>query len=238
MNLGRSQPVASSSSNAPTPQALRPNQKLIPVPAGRRSTLPNTLASSTITKSRQRVKPLTDSSNLAWTRKRLEKERGDWWDTRVTGSREVWACLRFAAEALQQGDVATAQGLLNAQECTCPDGRLWGGVYDDRGILYKVPEWLVVEPDGLAEEGDMQGSRPAEDGIDAAGAVDDDQASEPDQEFYVRARISSRPQDLRIKVRRRETIASIRERLRTKAQVRLYTCYELQQHPSPNTDII
>ncbi|UPX10857.1 uncharacterized protein EKO05_0001494 [Ascochyta rabiei] len=215
-NLGRSHVAASSSSNAQPAANVRPNQALTPIPADQRSTLPNTLASPTTAKSRNRVKPLTGPSSQAWTQRRLDKERADWWDTRVTGSSEVWACLRVASEALQTGDVATAQGLLDALGCTCPNGQLWGGVYDDRGTLYKVPEWLIIEPAGLVEE-DMLASA-VEDNTDVADAVDE-QALGLDQDFVVRVRISSTSQDFRISVWRRETIASIREKLKTQAQL-------------------
>lgn len=141
----------------------------------------------------------------------------------MTGSPEVWACLRFATEALQKGDVATAQGLLNAQECTCPDGQLWSAVYDDRGILYKIPEWLIIEPAGLVEEDETVAS--GTDDKTAVADAADDEALGPDLEYVVRARISSTSQDFQIPVRRRETIASIREKLKTQAKVRLLACY-------------
>ncbi|XPS97989.1 hypothetical protein M3J09_007205 [Ascochyta lentis] len=216
LNLGRSHAAASSSSNPQPAANVRPNQALTPIPTDQRSTLPNTLASPTTAKSRHRVKPLTDSSSQAWTQERLDKERADWWDTRVTGSLEVWACLRVATEALQTGDVATAQGLLDAQGCTCPNGQLWSGVYDDRGILYKVPEWLIIEPAGIVEE-DMLASA-AENKTDVADGLDE-QVLGPDQDFVVRVRVSSTSQDFRVSVRRRETIASIREKLKTQAQL-------------------
>lgn len=216
MNLGRPQAATSSSSNA------RPNRNLTPIPADQRSTLPNTLASPTTAKSRHRIKPLTDSSSQAWTQTRLNKERADWWDTRVTGSPEVWACLRIATEALQQGDIATAQTLLDAQECTCPDGQLWGNIYDHGGNHYKIPEWLIIQPDGIVEEEDLMASETDDKTAVAESANDQDFG--PDSDYVVRARLSSTAQDVRIPVRRRETIASIREKLKTQAHVRLHTC--------------
>ncbi|KAJ4986650.1 ubiquitin domain-containing protein [Stagonosporopsis vannaccii] len=208
--LGRSsQPAAASSTNTQPTSSARPNQALTPIPAEHRSTLPNTLASPTAAKGIHRVKPLSDSSSQAWTRQRLEKERRDWWDTRVTGDIQVWRCLQAATEALQEGDVATAQTLLDAQECTCPTGQLWSRIYDDRGNEYRVPEWLVIEPTGIVEEGDSPVAKDTT-------AIDD---SEPDREFVVRVRVSETAADLRVSVRRRETIASIREKLRMQTQM-------------------
>ncbi|KAJ4314527.1 hypothetical protein N0V94_006408 [Neodidymelliopsis sp. IMI 364377] len=230
LNLGRSQAAAQSSSNAQPTFNGRPNSPLTPIPAGQRSTLPTTLASPTTAKSRHRVRPLTDPANRPWTQARIDKERQDWWDTRVTGSQEIWACLHRAVEYLQQGDVATAQGLLDAQECTCPNGQIWSGVYDDTGVLYKIPEWLIIEPAGLVDEEDESATTTTEGHnrevttpgteTNPTASSTHDQASElDDAEFTVRARISTTATDVRIKVRRREAITSIYEKLRTKAQL-------------------
>lgn len=158
----------------------------------------------------------------------MEKERRDWWDTRVTGDVQVWRCLQAATEALQEGDVTTAQTLLDAQECTCPTGQLWSRVYDDRGNEYKVPEWLVVEPAGLVEEEDTPVT---EDKTEETTVIED---SEPDHEYVVRVRVSETSTDFKVTVRRRETIASIRETLKTQAQVRPSAVKPLA-HSQPKT---
>jgi hypothetical protein len=230
LDLGRPQAAAQSSSNAQPASNDRPNNPLTPIPAYQRSTLPNTLASPTTAKSRHRVRPLTDSANLTWSRSRLDKERKDWWDTRVTGSQEVWSTLRVVVDYLQRGEIETAQGLLDAQECTCPDGQLWKGVYDDTGVIYKIPEWVVIEPSGLVEE-DEAAEIPTRARNEASNASDHDQdLGLDDTEFVVRARISTTAGDVRVQVRRRETIASIREKLKTQAKVRLYVRYMSELH--------
>lgn len=55
-------------------------------------------------------------------------------------------------ELLQQGEVAEAQGILDAVGITCPRGEIWGGLFDERGELLSVPDWVVIEPSGLVEE--------------------------------------------------------------------------------------
>lgn len=132
----------------------------------------------------------------------------------MTGDTQVWRCLQAATEALQGGDVATAQSLLDASGCTCPTGQLWSRTYDDRGNEYRVPEWLVLEPIGIVEE---EAIPVAEDKTDGASAALD--TSEPDSEVVLRVRLSEASQDIRITVRRRATIASIREKLKMQAQV-------------------
>ncbi|KAF2856013.1 hypothetical protein T440DRAFT_474436 [Plenodomus tracheiphilus IPT5] len=127
----------------------RPNAPLKAIPTDQRSQLPNALTASTPT---ARVKPLTDPSNATWTPSRLEKERRDWWDTQVTGNAEIWGAIRMAVQSLQSGELQTAQAMLDVTGCTCPTGLLWRGVYDPTGVQYKVPEWVIVQPEGLAEE--------------------------------------------------------------------------------------
>ncbi|OSS45790.1 hypothetical protein B5807_09674 [Epicoccum nigrum] len=212
--LGRqAPPTAPYSADTQAPSSVRPNQLLVPIPAEQRSTLPNTLASPTTAKSRHRVAPLTDPLSKAWTRARLEQERRDWWDTRVTGDTQVWRCLQAATEVLQGGDVATAQSLLDATGCTCPTGQLWSRVYDDRGNEYKVPEWLVLEPSGIVENEDIS---VVEDKIDGTTVLD---TSKPDGECVVRVRLSEASKDLGLSVRKRETIASIREKIKAQAKL-------------------
>lgn len=50
------------------------------------------------------------------------KRREEYYDTRVTGRKEVWDILKLAAEAMDNGDLATAQEILNASGITIPTG--------------------------------------------------------------------------------------------------------------------
>jgi hypothetical protein len=179
--------------------------------------LPNALASPTST-SRGRAQPLTEATNQIWTRTRLEKERNDWWDTQVTGSPEVWGAVRLAAQSLQAGKLRDAQQWLETMECTCPTGCLWKGVYDSTGIMYKVPEWLIVEPEGLVPdqtENDAEGG-PAT-GTDAVQEPEDDEDDDP---VVVRVRISRDGRDVVIKLKSRLPVASVVEKIREQAEVR------------------
>ena len=62
----------------------------------------------------------------------------------MAGQVEVWAAVRLIVQLLQRGEVGEAQGLLDASECTCPNGEIWRGVYDEGGEYYKVPEWVSM----------------------------------------------------------------------------------------------
>lgn len=184
-----------------------------------RAKLPHALASPN-NASRGPVTPLSDSTNLTWTPSRLEKERNDWWDTQVTGSQEVWGAIRLASQSLQRGKLREAQQWLEAMECTCPTGCLWKGVYDSTGVMYKVPEWLIVEPEGIVPEG-------TDDDIkdDSLGAAADPEAAqeaddEDDEPVVVRARVSLNGRDVVLKLRRKEQVASIINKIKAQAEVR------------------
>lgn len=103
------------------------------------------------------------SKGRAWTRAALDRERADFFDTRVTGRPEVWQSLRTALEVLwdpvAQGaaadgtdGLATAQGILDAAEITLPTGDLAQGAYDQLGNYYPLSEWLVADPTNLVED--------------------------------------------------------------------------------------
>jgi hypothetical protein len=180
-----------------------------------RSRLPNALASAS-------------GTNLAWTPSRLEKERNDWWDTQVTGSQEVWGAIRLAAQSLQAGKLRDAQQWLETMECTCPTGCLWKGVYDSTGVMYKVPEWLIVQPEGLVAE-DAVNETVAESAPEADGTQDIDDG-EDDEPVLVRARISHNGRDVVLKLRRNEPVASIVDKIKQQADVRLCYGADFQVH--------
>ncbi|MCJ1284798.1 hypothetical protein MMC26_004134 [Xylographa opegraphella] len=52
------------------------------------------------------------------------------------------------------GEVETAQGILNAAGVTVPTGDLVNGVYDEAGNFYQMPEQVVGDPDNVAVEDD------------------------------------------------------------------------------------
>jgi hypothetical protein len=187
-----------------------------------RSKLPNALASPTTPNRGRVVKPLTDSTNMTWTRSRLESERNDWWDTQVTGSQEVWGAIRLAAQSLQLGKMREAQQWLEAMECTCPTGSLWKGVYDKTGVMYKVPEWLIVEPEGLVPEDAGEGEAGESAGAAGQDGAPEDDDEEDDEPVVVRARISRTGRDVVLKLQKKQTVASIVDKIKEQAEVRSY----------------
>ena len=53
---------------------------------------------------------------------------------------------------MQEGDVADAQGILDALAITLPTGRLEDGAYDEAGNLYRMPEAVISDPTDVIED--------------------------------------------------------------------------------------
>ncbi|KAL1624004.1 hypothetical protein SLS56_007986 [Neofusicoccum ribis] len=152
------------------------------------------------------------------TRARLEKERSAFWDTRVTGHAEIWGAVRLAAELVRGGDVASAQGVLDATGATCPTGELWRGVFDEWGTEYRVPEWAMVEPVGVVEVD--------EEGEDGEGADDGEQSLAEEkgkgkmgEVVKLKARLSDRGTDIVVQVGMEERVSSVISRIAEAAKL-------------------
>ena len=88
----------------------------------------------------------------------MDRERTDFFDTRVTGRTEIWQTLRAALEIMGSGGdtedvdggMATAQQILDAAAITLPTGDLANGAYDGFGAYYPMPEHIVADPANMA----------------------------------------------------------------------------------------
>lgn len=120
------------------------------------------------------------SQSRTWTRACLDRERAEFFDTRVSGRPEVWQALRAALEVLWEADgrrgmaviladeetgssdadldpsvaLATAQSILDAADITLPTGNLSDGAYDALGDYYQLPLFVVGDPVNLAQDDD------------------------------------------------------------------------------------
>ena len=86
------------------------------------------------------------SKKRIWTTSQLARERYEFFETRVTGSPEIWAAIRTVTELMRDGDLATAQEILTAAGVTLPTGDLVNGAFDSTGNLYKCPSEIVSDP--------------------------------------------------------------------------------------------
>ncbi|CAG8427168.1 unnamed protein product [Penicillium salamii] len=89
------------------------------------------------------------SKRRAWTRAQLDREREEFFDTRVTGRAEIWAAVSTAITLMQTGDITTAQGIIDAAGITVPTGNLCEGCYDEQGVLYRLPQCIVSDPENM-----------------------------------------------------------------------------------------
>lgn len=92
------------------------------------------------------------SKSRTWTRSQLQRERYEFFETRVTGSKEIWNGLKQVLECLREADIADAQGILDALSVTLPTGKLEDGAYDEHGNLYKIPEAVISDPTDVVED--------------------------------------------------------------------------------------
>ena len=53
---------------------------------------------------------------------------------------------------IAEGEIQTAQGILNASAITVPTGSLINGAYDEVGNFYQMPEHIISDPANLVEE--------------------------------------------------------------------------------------
>ncbi|KAI4089239.1 MAG: hypothetical protein LQ344_005534 [Seirophora lacunosa] len=172
------------------------------------------------------------SAKRTWTRSLLEKERSEFFDTRVTGRGEVWGGLKLATELLREGDVQDAQGVLDASGVTVPTGDLVDGCYDEQGALYQLPAWVVAEPERVVEDDSKL------EGVEAGGevrGVDEEEDEEGDvvgekekgkevvsggKEVKVKARLSDRGgPDVVVMVGREERIAAVVRKIQREANL-------------------
>lgn len=181
-------------------------------------------------------KPWT-STDRSWTRLQLQRERQAFFETRVTGQPEVWGALKEVTELLRQGDLVEAQGILDAAGVTLPTGQLEQGAYDERGMLYRLPENIVSDPlnvvddDGETVVGDDALSKKIEAGslalADSTPACDDDttnvdkgkDAIEKDA-MKVRCRLSDRGgPDTVVLLGQNQPVSVLLRRLRSEATI-------------------
>ncbi|KAI8819446.1 uncharacterized protein EV422DRAFT_507505 [Fimicolochytrium jonesii] len=120
-------------------------------------------------------RPLLPRSQLDYkpdtpmTLRQFLRKRDEFWDTMpsYSGLAQVWQALRAACEA---PTLELAQAIVDSANMTVPTGRLTDGCYDERGNMYTIPAFCIVDPTRV------RGLLPPERDEDAEGdhADDDD----------------------------------------------------------------
>lgn len=144
----------------------------------------------------------------------------------MSGDGEVWKGLRAVCEMMRKGDIAEAQGFLDALGLTCPTGRIArdrgkhrerGGVYDERGMLYDLPAWVVTDPEDIVEEGEKDDAitGASDDELDDAGAnvsreeKGKGKAEDLGEMVTLRARLSNTGTDIKVEVGMKSKVADV-----------------------------
>lgn len=179
----------------------------------------------------QSLKPWRSTSRT-WTRTQLRREREDFFSTQVTGHKEIWDAIRQITEFLRQGNLADAQGIMTAVGLTSPTGRLEEGAYDERGVLYRLPQEVVSDPLNVLDDdnetvvGDDILQKKLD--IEAAEASNEDLVAEKgdkgkemlEDTLKVRCRLSDRGgQDFNVVIAESASVGLLVRRLRSEATI-------------------
>ncbi len=134
---------------------------------------------------------------------------------------------------LKDGDVTTAQSILDAAAITVPTGDLKNGAYDEAGNLYQMPEHVISDPENviLDQQEDIQKGEVSNE------ATDDDEAIERKREekgksvlktgdfIKVRARLSDRGgPDVVVPLGKDQVVRMLVRRIQDEVNVRADCC--------------
>lgn len=156
----------------------------------------------------------------------MDRERTEFFETRVTGHAEIWATLKVVVGLVQDGDISTAQSILDAAAITLPTGDLKNGAYDEAGNLYQMPEHIVSDPTNMILD------QPGEDDIKgelSRDIIDDEELERKRDEkgktlvkdlIKVKARLSDRGgPDVVVSMGRDQVIRTLARRVAEEAKI-------------------
>ena len=160
------------------------------------------------------------SIDRTWTHSELERERSEFFETRVTGRPEIWGALKNVSELLREGELATARGILEAAGVTTPTGNLIEGCYDEAGNLYRLPETIILDPTNvIPDETTRQCNRNSN--IDGETMVGLSEAKSVALDSGQTENIGKEEEDSEVTERRREEKGKASERDAVKVKCRL-----------------
>jgi hypothetical protein len=152
------------------------------------------------------------------TRKELDRQRIDYFDTGVGlgGRPEIWEALQTVCEEFRSGNIEEASAILTATGCTCPTGNLWGtrtrgGVFDDRGEWYAVPDWCLGDPEGVIDNDTNGGKGETEGTVRDRGKAPAKPGVKP---INVRTRLSHIARDILVVIDADDPVRTLVERVR------------------------
>ena len=163
-----------------------------------------------------------------WNRRDLDREREEFFHTRVSGREEIWSALQTVVGLMADGEVVTAQGIIDASGVTLPTGDLINGAYDEVGNFYQMPEHIVSDPTNMSSQDDHSKGE----AVATAEETDEDEAERKREEkgknvlkigesIKVRARLSDRGgPDVMIVLGKDQSVKTLSRRIQEETGVR------------------
>ncbi|KAF4927415.1 Ubiquitin domain-containing protein 2 [Colletotrichum viniferum] len=201
------------------------------------------------------------SKSRVWTRSAINRERKDFFETRVTGRPEIWQSLHYALQVLWDpashgaaedgtNGLATAQSILDAADITLPTGDLAQGAYDQLGNYYQLNEWAVANPTNLVEDDatidvadDDEGLSTRDFKDDLAGGEETTEELDEDENLSLLARLSENGRDVTVGFSKTDTVKVITGKILneaglspTKKKIRLAFMGKLLKENLPLTE--
>ncbi|CAK8676070.1 unnamed protein product [Clavelina lepadiformis] len=92
-------------------------------------------------------------SGVPLTEGQLRSKRDEFWDTAPAfdGRKEIWDALKAAATAMESGDNALAQAIIDGANIVLPHGTLLD-CYDELGAHYQLPVYCLSSPIDLVKD--------------------------------------------------------------------------------------
>ncbi|KAF2735493.1 hypothetical protein EJ04DRAFT_511744 [Polyplosphaeria fusca] len=205
--------TAPSAAATPRSSHAHPHQSTAP-----RTVAPNTSLRAIAPGARSKLPAKLPGQRERWTRTRLAKERKEFWETRTSGSPEVWQTLRAICDNLQEGTTDEAQTFFDAAGCTCPTGDIWRGVYDAMGVSYKIEDWVVIDPEGLVEDEDEESDGAIK--VDKGKQKAEDGAEDMPLRIDVKVRISTSAKDYMLPMFPTDAVAVLEDMVQQLDEVR------------------
>ena len=138
---------------------------------------------------------------------------------------------------LADGDISTAQSILDAAAITVPTGDLKNGAYDEAGNLYQMPEHIISDPQNVVLDQQDEIKR----GEISNEATDDEEAIERKREekgkavlktgdiIKVRARLSDRGgPDVVVPLGKDQVVRILVRRIQEEANVRMESFRDIE----------
>jgi hypothetical protein len=139
--------------------------------------------------------PLTDGQ--------LRSKRDEFWDTAPAfdGRKEIWDALKAASYALETGDHALAQAIVDGASISLPHGTLMD-CYDELGNRYQLPHYVLSAPANLIDD------------VNEGDTVPDAEAnSVPGVEQRIRFRLSNLSYDIKLQVSSTDTVLKVKKHI-------------------------